>query len=72
MSDTPSKPAPAPKPAVGSVWEIQTKGVAVVTRPDESQSRVQSTDGVARYVLDVPGTFTATTPEHDPVTVKAV
>jgi hypothetical protein len=84
MTDTPTAPAkaakrttaPKPKapakPAVGSVWAIKTKGVAEVTRPNGDTVQVHSTDGVAAYVLDVAGEFTALVPERGPFKIEAV
>lgn len=68
----PAKPRTAPKPSVGSVWEIKTKGVAEVTRPDGATHLVPSVDGVALFVLDAPGEFTAKIAERGPIKVEAV
>lgn len=81
MSDTPTTPAQptkkaAPKrvakPSVGSTHEIKTKGVAEVVRPNGDKVLVHSVDGIALYVLDVPGEYTVLVSERGPVKVEAV
>ncbi len=81
MSDTPTTPAEptkkaapkrASKPSVGSAYEIKTKGVAEVTRPSGDKVLVHSVDGVALYVLDVPGEYSFLVAERGPVKVEAV
>lgn len=52
MSEATSSP-------VGSTWEIKAKEAVQVTRPDGSDVTVVPVDGVALYVLDVPGEFVA-------------
>lgn len=52
----PTTPAPTPR---GKVWEIKAKDFAVVTRPDGTDARVLAVRGIAGYVLDVAGEFSA-------------
>lgn len=55
---------------VGSVWVLKTKAPVFVTRPDESISQVVPADGVALYVLDVPGDFEAALNDRTGRTLK--
>lgn len=64
MTDT---NAPA---SLGSTWEIKSKDNVTVTRPDGTTALVASFDGIARYVLDVPGEYVADV-TGKPITVKA-
>lgn len=43
--------------AVGSVWEVESKGRVQVTRPDGSLVQVDAADGVALHVLDLKGEY---------------
>lgn len=44
---------------VGSVWEIESEERVTITRPDGSTSVVAPTEGVALYVPQSSGTYTA-------------